>query len=49
MGFSLDPKSKKARQKADLPFFQELDIFGKPTGVPLRYDTLLVEVLEGRH
>ena len=44
MGFNTDPKSVTARKQKDLPFFQEISRSGKPTGTPLRYNTLLSEL-----
>jgi hypothetical protein len=41
MGFSTDTGSKKFRQQQELPFFQELDKRGRPTGAALSYNSLL--------
>jgi hypothetical protein len=41
MGFSLDTSSKRFRQQQDIPFFQELDRLGKPTGKPMTYNSAL--------
>ena len=41
MGWSLDPRSAAFRRQQTLPFFQELDKRGTPTGAPLTYNSLL--------
>jgi hypothetical protein len=41
MGFSTKVDSKKWRLQSKLPFFQELDNQGRPTGKPFAYDSLL--------
>ena len=41
MGFDPNSRSHRSRMQADLPFFQELDSRGRPTGAPLEYNTIL--------
>ena len=41
MGFDANSSSRQSQRQADVPFFQQLNSRGRPTGLPLTYDSLL--------
>ena len=44
MGFDTDPKSVLSRSQEGVPFFQQLDHAGRPTGAAFSHDSLLREL-----